>query len=240
MPKNHTKNRFIDLTSGSVLGKMLRFSLPIMASGVLQLLFNAADIIVVGQFAGDNSMGAVGSTTALINLFTNLFIGLSVGVNVIAARSHGANSKDDMQDIVHTSVLLSLICGAALAVIGVVLSPQMLELMQTPEEQLSLATTYLRIYFLGMPATMLYNFGAAVLRAVGDTKRPLYFLITAGIVNVLFNLLFVIVFKMDVAGVALATVISECISAALTVIKCCRRIHCKNCKRKRRNTPQFP
>ncbi|MCI5578428.1 MAG: MATE family efflux transporter [Oscillospiraceae bacterium] len=218
MPKNHTKNRFIDLTSGSVLGKMLRFSLPIMASGVLQLLFNAADIIVVGQFAGDNSMGAVGSTTALINLFTNLFIGLSVGVNVIAARSHGANSKDDMQDIVHTSVLLALICGAALAVIGVVLSPQMLELMQTPEEQLSLATTYLRIYFLGMPATMLYNFGAAVLRAVGDTKRPLYFLITAGIVNVLFNLLFVIVFRMDVAGVALATVISECISAVLTVI----------------------
>ena len=214
MAKDHT----MDLTSGAVLPKMLRFSLPIMASGVLQLLFNAADIIVVGRFAGDNSMGAVGSTTALINLFTNLFIGLSVGVNVIAARSHGANSKDDMQDIVHTSVLLSVICGAVLAAVGAVLAPEMLELMETPPEQLSLAVTYLRIYFIGMPAMMLYNFGAAVLRAVGDTKRPLYFLITAGVVNVLLNLLFVIVFKMDVAGVALATVISECVSAALTVI----------------------
>lgn len=208
----------MDLTNGAVLPKMLRFSLPIMASGVLQLLFNAADIIVVGRFAGDNSMGAVGSTTALINLFTNLFIGLSVGVNVIAARSHGANSKDDMQDIVHTSVLLSLICGVALAAVGAVFAPEMLKLMETTEAQLPLAVTYLRIYFLGMPAMLLYNFGAAVLRAVGDTKRPLYFLITAGVVNVLLNLLFVIVFKMDVAGVALATVTSECISAVLIVI----------------------
>lgn len=214
MAKNHT----MDLTSGAVLPKMVRFSLPIMASGVLQLLFNAADIIVVGRFAGDNSMGAVGSTTALINLFTNLFIGLSVGVNVIAARSHGANSKDDMQDIVHTSVLLSVICGVLLAAVGAVFAPEMLEIMETPPEQLPLAVTYLRIYFLGMPAMLLYNFGSAVLRAVGDTKRPLYFLITAGIVNVLLNLLFVIVFKMDVAGVALATIISQCISATLTVI----------------------
>lgn len=214
MSKNHT----MDLTNGAVLPKMLRFSLPIMASGVLQLLFNAADIIVVGRFAGDNSMGAVGSTTALINLFTNLFIGLSVGVNVIAARSHGANSKDDMQDIVHTSVLLSLICGVALTAVGAVFAPEMLKLMETTEAQLPLAVTYLRIYFLGMPAMLLYNFGAAVLRAVGDTKRPLYFLITAGVVNVLLNLLFVIVFKMDVAGVALATVTSECISAVLIVI----------------------
>lgn len=208
----------MDLTSGAILPKMLRFSLPIMASGVLQLLFNAADIIVVGRFAGDNSMGAVGSTSALINLFTNLFIGLSVGVNVIAARSHGANSKDDMQDIVHTSILLSLICGVLLAAIGAVFAPQMLELMETTDAQLPLAVTYLRIYFLGMPAMMVYNFGAAILRAVGDTKRPLYYLITAGIINVLLNLLFVIAFKMDVAGVALATIISQCISAMLIVI----------------------
>lgn len=214
MAKNHT----MDLTSGGILPKMLRFSLPIMASGVLQLLFNAADIIVVGRFAGDNSMGAVGSTSALINLFTNLFIGLSVGVNVIAARSHGANSKDDMQDIVHTSILLSLICGAALAVIGAVFAPEMLKLMETTEAQLPLAVTYLRIYFLGMPAMMVYNFGSAVLRAVGDTKRPLYFLVTAGVINVLLNLLFVIILKMDVAGVALATVISQCISASLIVL----------------------
>lgn len=208
----------MDLTSGAILPKMLRFSLPIMASGVLQLLFNAADIIVVGRFAGDNSMGAVGSTSALINLFTNLFVGLSVGVNVIAARSHGANSKDDMQDIVHTSILLSLICGAALAVIGAVFAPEMLKVMETTEAQLPLAIIYLRIYFLGMPAMMVYNFGGAVLRAVGDTKRPLYFLTTAGVINVLLNLLYVIVLKMDVAGVAAATVISQCISASLIVI----------------------
>lgn len=214
MAKDHT----MDLTVGAVLPKMLRFSLPIMASGVLQLLFNAADIIVVGNCDGDNSMGAVGSTTALINLFTNLFIGLSVGVNVIAARSHGANSRDDMQDIVHTSILLSLICGTALAAVGAVFSPEMLKLMETTPEQLPLATQYLRIYFLGMPAMLVYNFGAAVLRAVGDTKRPLYYLITAGVVNVLLNLLFVIVFRMNVSGVALATVISECVSAALVVI----------------------
>lgn len=214
MAKNHT----MDLTSGAVLPKMLRFSLPIMASGVLQLLFNAADIIVVGRFAGDNSMGAVGSTSSLINLFTNLFIGLSVGVNVIAARSHGANSRDDMQDIVHTSVLLSLICGVILAAAGAIFAPEMLELMDATETQLPLAVKYLRIYFLGMPAMLLYNFGAAVLRAVGDTKRPLYFLTTAGVVNVMLNLLFVIVFKMDVAGVALATVASQCVSAALIVI----------------------
>lgn len=208
----------MDLTSGAVLPKMLRFSLPIMASGVLQLLFNAADIIVVGRFAGDNSMGAVGCTSSLINLFTNLFIGLSVGVNVIAARSHGANSRDDMQDIVHTSVLLSLICGVILAAVGAVFAPEMLAVMETTEAQLPLAVTYLRIYFLGMPAMLLYNFGAAVLRAVGDTKRPLYYLTTAGIINFLLNLLFVIVFKMDVAGVALATIISQCVSAILIVV----------------------
>lgn len=214
MAKDHT----MDLTNGPVLGKMLRFSLPIMASGVLQLLFNAADIIVLGRFAGDDSMGAVGCTSALINLFTNLFIGLSVGVNVIAARSHGANSKDDMQDIVHTSILLSMICGVVLAAVGAVFAPEMLKLMETTDEQLPLAVTYLRIYFIGMPAVMVYNFGAAILRAVGDTKRPLYFLITAGVINVLLNLLYVIVFRMDVAGVALATVMSECVSAILIVL----------------------
>lgn len=208
----------MDLTEGPVLGKMLRFSLPIMASGVLQLLFNAADIIVLGRFAGDDSMGAVGCTSALINLFTNLFIGLSVGVNVVAARSHGANSRDDMQDIIHTSILLSMICGVALAAVGAVFAPELLKLMETTEEQLPLAVTYLRIYFIGMPAVMVYNFGAAILRAVGDTKRPLYFLITAGVINVLLNLLYVVVFKMDVAGVALATVMSECVSAILIVI----------------------
>ncbi len=208
----------MDMCSGSVLKKLLMFSLPLMASGVLQLLFNAADVIVVGKFAGDNSMGAVGSTSSLINLFTNLFVGLSVGANVVAARAHGANSASDMHDTVHTSMLLSLICGMVLAIVGFILAPEMLILMDATENLLPLAVTYLRIYFLGMPAMMVYNFGGAILRAVGDTKRPLYFLTAAGVINVLLNLLFVIVLKMDVAGVALATVISQCISAGLTVM----------------------
>ena len=214
MAKDYT----IDMCSGSIVGKMIRFSLPLMASGMLQLLFNAADVIVLGRFAGDNSMGAVGSTTALINLFTNLFIGLSVGVNIIASRAHGAHFERDMQDAVHTSMLLSVICGAALAIIGVFLAPEMLELMKATENQLPLATLYLRIYFLGMPAMMVYNFGSSILRAVGDTKRPLYFLTIAGVVNIGLNLLFVIVAQMDVAGVALATVISQTVSATLTVV----------------------
>lgn len=213
-----SKQYQMDMCSGSVLKKLLMFSLPLMASGVLQLLFNAADVIVVGQFAGDNSMGAVGSTSSLINLFTNLFVGLSVGANVVAARAHGANCASDMHDTVHTSMLLSLICGTILAIVGFILAPEMLVLMEATENLLPLAVTYLRIYFLGMPAMMVYNFGGAILRAVGDTKRPLYFLTAAGVINVLLNLLFVIVLKMDVAGVALATVISQCISAGLTVM----------------------
>lgn len=206
------------MCSGSVLKKMLLFSLPLMASGLLQLLFNAADIIVVGRFAGDNSMGAVGSTSSLINLFTNVFVGLSVGVNILVARTRGAGSDSELHDAVHTSMLLSVICGAVLAVAGFVFAPQMLVLMNATEAQLPLAVIYLRIYFLGMPASMVYNFGSAILRAVGDTKRPLYFLTAAGVINVGLNLLFVILLKMDVAGVALATVLSQCISAGLIVI----------------------
>ena len=213
-----SKQYQMDMCSGSVLKKMLLFSLPLMASGVLQLLFNAADIIVVGRFAGDNSMGAVGSTSSLINLFTNLFVGLSVGVNILAARTQGAGSASEMHDTVHTSMLLSVISGALLAVAGFILAPQMLELMNATEAQLPLAVTYLRIYFLGMPAAMVYNFGSAILRAVGDTKRPLYFLTAAGVINVGLNLLFVILLQMDVAGVALATVLSQCVSAGLVVM----------------------
>lgn len=212
------KSYSMDMCSGSVLKKMLLFSFPLMASGLLQLLFNAADVVVLGAFAGDNSMGAVGSTSSLINLFTNLFVGLAVGVNVLAARAHGANSRQEMRNIVHTSVLLSAICGVIIGVMGVILAPEMLILMNATEAQLPLATTYLRIYFMGMPAVLVYNFGAAILRAVGDTKRPLYYLLTAGVINVLLNLLFVIAFRMDTAGVALATIISQYISAFLTML----------------------
>lgn len=209
----------MDMCSGSVLQKMLLFALPLMCSGVLQLLFNAADIIVVGRYAGDNSLAAVGANTALINLFTNLFIGLSVGANVIAAREFGAKKDTELQKTVHTSMLLGLYSGILLAVLGICLTGRILVLMQTPGEILGLASLYLKIFFLGMPASMVYNFGSALLRSVGDTRRPLYYLLTAGVINVILNLIFVISLQMDVAGVALATIISQYISAVL-VVRC--------------------
>ena len=209
----------IDMCSGSILKKMLMFAVPLMFSSILQLLFNAADIVVVGRYAGDNSLGAVGSTTSLINLLTNLFVGLSVGANVLVAHYYGAKEKEDLRKAVHTVITISILSGMLLTVIGLVGAKQFLIWMDTPEKVLPLATTYLRIYFVGMTATMVYNFGAAILRAVGDTKRPLYYLMFAGVVNVALNLLFVIKYDMDVAGVAIATVISQCISAGL-VLRC--------------------
>ena len=209
----------IDMCHGPILSKMLRFSIPLMCSSVLQLLFNAADIVVVGRWAGDNSLAAVGSNTALIGLLTNLFVGLAVGANTLAAKSFGARDRDELHRVVHTSILLSLLSGVLLAVVGFFGARTILTWMQTPDNVLGLAALYLRIYFLGMPATMVYNFGAALLRAEGDTQRPLYFLSLAGVVNIVLNLFFVIVCHLDVAGVAIATVISQCISAAL-VLRC--------------------
>ena len=209
----------IDMCSGSVFRKMLLFAIPLMCSSILQLLFNAADIVVVGRFAGDNALAAVGSNTALINLFTNLFIGLSVGTNVLAARYYGAKKEADLRETVHTSMLLSIYSGVILTIVGVVGARFLLELMKAPSEVIGLATLYLRILFLGMPSMMVYNFGSAILRAVGDTKRPLYYLLGAGIINVILNLFFVITCQMGVAGVGLATVISQTISAAL-VVRC--------------------
>lgn len=209
----------MDMCSGPILSKMLLFALPLMFSSILQLLFNAADIIVVGRFAGDNSLGAVGSTSSLINLLVNFFMGLSVGANVLVARYFGAKQQKDLAETVHTAMLLSICSGVMLTIIGLVGAKQILIWMDSPEELLPLSVTYLRIYFLGMPAMMLYNFGSAAMRATGDTRRPLYYLTAAGIINVLLNLLFVIVFQMDVAGVAAATVISQCISAFL-IVRC--------------------
>lgn len=209
----------MDMCSGSILGKLLLFSLPLMCSSILQLLFNAADIIVVGRFAGDNSLAAVGSTSSLINLLTNFFMGLSVGANVLVARYFGAKQQEDLEKTVHTAMTLSIISGIILTVIGSVGARQILILMKTPEDVLPLASLYLRIYFLGMTAMMLYNFGSAILRAIGDTKRPLYYLSIAGVINVILNLIFVIAFHMDVAGVAAATAISQCVSAFL-IIRC--------------------
>jgi len=210
------------MCSGAILPKLMQFTLPLMFSSILQLLFNAADIIVVGRFAGDNSLAAVGSNTSLINLLVNLFIGLSVGANILAARFYGAHEKEGLRQTVHTAMLVSVVSGVFLAVVGALGAGTILTWMKSPEEVRGLATIYLRIYFLGMPATMLYNFGAALLRATGDTQRPLYYLSFAGVVNVALNLLLVIRFQMDVAGVAIATVISQIISAVL-VVRCMMR-----------------
>lgn len=219
MQKKNKKDYTIDMCNGPILKKMLIFSIPLMCSSVLQLLFNAADIVVVGKFAGDNSLAAVGSNTALIGLLTNLFFGLSIGANVLSAKYYGAKDQKKLSETVHTSIFLSIISGIILTIIGVAGARKILIWMQTPDEVIDLAASYLRICFLGMIPTMLYNFGSAILRSVGDTKRPLYFLFTAGIVNVILNLFLVVVFKLDVVGVAIATVISQCISAAL-IIRC--------------------
>lgn len=213
------KNYEIDMCSGPILGKLLTFTIPLIFSGILQLLFNAADVIVVGRYAGSQSLAAVGSTTALINLLINIFIGLSVGVNVIVARCYGAKREREVRDAVHTAIALSIVSGLILVAAGQLLSRPMLELMGTPDDVIDKSTIYMRIIFIGMPANMIYNFGSAILRAVGDTKRPLYFLTAAGVINVILNLFFVIMFRMDVAGVALATAISQTLSAIL-VLRC--------------------
>ena len=212
------KNYEIDMCHGPLFGKILLFSVPLMLSGILQLLFNAADVVVVGRFAGSQSLAAVGSTSSLINMLTNIFIGLSVGTNVLIAHYYGAGQEKEVSETVHTSVLLSVICGIILTVLGVVLAKPLLELMGTPEDVLDKAALYMRIYFIGMPVMLLYNFGSSILRAIGDTKRPLYYLTAAGVVNIALNLFFVITLQMDVAGVALATILSQCISAGCIVV----------------------
>ena len=209
----------IDMVNGPLAGKLLLFALPLMLSSLLQLLFNAADVVVVGRYAGKEALAAVGSNGSLINLLVNLFIGFSVGANVVVARDLGAGREEDVGKSVHTSVTLSLISGVVLMAAGTILARQLLVWTASPAEVIGLATVYLRIYFCGMPANMLYNFGAAILRAQGDTRRPLYFLSIAGVTNVALNLLFVIVLEMSVAGVALATIISQYISALL-VLQC--------------------
>lgn len=208
----------IDMCNGPLLGKILLFSLPLMLSGILQLLFNAADMIVVGRWGGSNALAAVGSTGSLINLLVNVFIGLSVGANVLVSRYYGAGQEKELSEMVHTAILTAFVCGVLLVFIGFFVAPVALEAMGTPPEVLDQSVLYVRIYFAAMPAMMVYNFGAAILRAVGDTRRPLYFLLVAGIINVILNLIFVIGFSMDVAGVAMATAISQVVSAILVVI----------------------
>lgn len=217
--RKQKKTYEIDMCNGPLLGKILIFSLPLMLSGILQLLFNAADIVVVGRFAGNEALAAVGATSSLINLLVNVFIGLSVGANVLVARFYGAGQKKELSEMVHTAIMTSLVSGAVLVILGIFLARPALELMATPRDCIDQAVLYMCIYFAGMPVMMAYNFGSAILRAVGDTKRPLYYLLAAGVINVILNLIFVIVFSMGVAGVAIATVISQAVSAAL-VLRC--------------------
>ncbi len=208
----------IDMTNGPVFSKIVLFSLPLMVTGILQLLFNAADVVVVGKFAGSASLAAVGSTGALINLLVNLFVGISTGANVLVARFYGSHEQGELKRCVHCSMGLSAVLGVIVGIAGAFLSTPMLELMNTDPAVLPLASLYLRIYFLGVPATVIYNFGAAILRAVGDTDRPLRFLFLSGVINVILNLLLVIVFHLDVAGVAIATVVSQYVAAVLVVL----------------------
>jgi len=209
----------IDMTNGAIFPKIVMFALPLMLSGILQLLFNAADVIVVGKFAGSLALAAVGSNGALINLLVNVFIGISTGANVLVARFYGSHDERELSRCVHCSMGLSAILGVFVGIFGLFLSTPMLSLMNTDPEVLPLASLYLRIYFLGVPATVVYNFGAAVLRAVGDTDRPLKFLMISGVVNVVLNLILVIAFHLDVAGVAIATAVSQYVAAFL-VVRC--------------------
>ncbi len=214
------KNKYeIDMCNGSIMDKLISFSLPLMLSGILQLMFNAVDIVVVGRFSGSQALAAVGSTTALINIFTNLFIGISLGANVLAARFYASGKEKEMSETVHTAITLALISGIIMAGVGLLLAKLALELMETPSDVIELSTLYMRIYFCGMPFFMLYNYGAAILRAVGDTKRPLIFLIISGVANAGLNMILVIIFHMGVAGVGIGTVISQLISCIL-VLRC--------------------
>lgn len=208
----------MDMTQGKMLPQILSFAGPLILTGILQLLYNAADVVVVGRFAGAQALAAVGSTGALINLVVNLFTGVATGAGVAVARAYGASDYRLIQKSVHTAITLAVISGFAVLVLGQLLARPMLEWMDSPDDVIDLTELYLRIYFAGMPASMLYNFGAAILRAVGDTKRPLYYLSLSGIVNVILNLILVIVFHMSVAGVAIATVISQVISMVLVII----------------------
>ncbi len=216
------KSYEMDMCNGPLLKKILVFAIPLMLSGVLQLLFNAADMVIAGKYIGSDALAAVGATGALINLLINVFIGLSVGSSVLVARYYGAKQFNDIRETIHTAISLSLICSLILVGVGIALAKPLLTLMGTPDDVLNEAALYIQVYFAGMPVILFYNFGSGILRAVGDTRRPLYFLTIAGVLNVGMNILFVKVFGMGVEGVALATVLSQCISAGL-ILACLLR-----------------
>ena len=211
------KKNNIDMINGPIAPSIIIFAIPMLLSGLLQIFFNAADTIVVGRFSGHTSMAAIGSTGSITNLMVNLFMGISVGVNVVVARSIGMRDQEGVDKAIHTAISLSVVSGIGLSIIGFFLSPFLLESMDTPPDVIEKSILYMRIIFLGQPFNLIYNFSSAVLRSDGDTKRPLYYLTFAGILNVILNLLFVIVLKIDVAGVAIATIISQAVSAFLVM-----------------------
>ena len=210
------------MTQGPFFKKIMVFAVPLMFTGLLQLLYHSADIAVVGRFVGKEALAAVGSTGSLVNLFVNLFIGMSMGSGVITAKHIGEKNSGKTHDCVHTAILLSAVSGVFLSVLGFFGSAQMLKLMKVPPDVIELASLYLKLYFLGAPALLIYNFSASVIRATGDTKSPFIILSSTGLVNVLLNLFFVIVLKMGVAGVAIPTVISQALAAVAAVIYLCR------------------
>ena len=204
----------IDMSKGSIFKNLIRFAVPLMLTNLLQIFYNAADTVIAGRWEGSHALAAIGSTSSLNNLLINLFLGLSIGASVVVSRKYGAGDMKGLRKTVHTTVLLGVIMGIVSMIVGIVLCKPLLGIMGTPDNVIKLSAIYMRIIFLGMPAAMVYNFGAAVLRSVGDTKRPLYILSLTGFLNVLLNLLFVIVFHMGVVGVAVATIIANYISAA--------------------------
>lgn len=206
------------MCNGPLFSKIVLFSIPLMLTGILQLLYNTVNIAVVGHFLGRDALAAVGSTTALINLIINLFIGLSIGSSVLMARYYGSGRLQDANETVHTSIAVSAVSSIILTVFGVLMAKPLLQAMGTPSDVLDQAVLYMKIYFLGMPASMIFNFASAILRAVGDTRRPLYFLSISGIANVVLNLLLVIEFHTDIGGVAAATVVSQYISVVLILL----------------------
>ena len=208
----------MDMTEGPLTTKIIKFTIPVMLTGILQLLFNTADVIVVGRFTGKTALAAVGSTGSLINLLVSLFMGLSIGTNVLVARYQGAKDDKAVSETVHTSIALGIVGGLILLIIGVVATRPLLEMMATPEDGIDQSTLYMRILFFGMPLNLILNFGAAILRAIGDTKRPLYYLTIAGVINLFLNIFLVTVFSLGVAGVAIATVISEGVSCVLILL----------------------
>lgn len=223
---NDRSSHELDMTSGKILSKLIVFAVPLALSSMLQLLFNAADVIVLGRFVGSDALAAVGSTGSLTSLIVNCFIALSVGVNVTVSAAYASGKFKEVSDAVHTSVLLAVICGCFLIVVGTLASPPLLKLMGSPENVLPLSVTYMRIYFSAMPFILLYNFGAAILRSIGDTKRPFLFLLIAGVINVCLNLFFVLKMNMGVAGVAIATAASNVVSCVLVVVTLMREKSC--------------